>query len=144
MTKKFALISTLLLVLFLLSPLLLPAQTAKVIQLSPEDAKQAQNLYAEKAEVEAKIADLQNKIKVEYLSEYQESFGSYTLPGWELGFEYSTDFKFIVPKPTPLNLNSLFPSTGNCSWIAPATGTITGTNSTVQLSDGLVTKSYYR
>jgi len=62
--KKLALLSV-----FLVLPLLLPAQTAKVIQLPDDLAKQAKALYQEKADVEKKIADLQKQISSTYLKE---------------------------------------------------------------------------
>ena len=78
----------------------LQAQTAKVIQLSPEDAAKAKALYAQKADIEKQIDDLQQKITATYLAknkEIQESWGWYPWP-WLNGFEFSDDFKFIVPK----------------------------------------------
>lgn len=38
--------------------------------------------------IEKQISELQNKIQV-----------SYGVGGWDAGFEFSTDFKAIVPKP---------------------------------------------
>jgi hypothetical protein len=137
-------IGTLFVVLFALS---LPAyaQTAKVIALSPADAAEAKDLYAQRDAINKKIADLQTKVTTKYLMEEKpgpgNSFIAYSTwctnpsgqmiacvptpaekraraeqeekekkmhhlelkEGW-FSFEFSDDFKFIVPltyKPTP-------------------------------------------
>jgi hypothetical protein len=98
-----------LLSVFLALPILLPAQTAQVIQLSSTDSDTAQSLYAEKASVEKQIASLEQKIKKSYLTPavtggYSFCVNKYctsTRGYWDNGFEYSSDFKFIVPKPAP-------------------------------------------
>lgn len=76
------------------------AQTAKVIQLSDEDAAQAKSLYQQKKDIEQKISDLQIKILENYMSvPHPKSKDKYFLlkEGWDTGFEYSEDFKFVVP-----------------------------------------------
>ena len=104
MKVKLALLSVLLAV-----PLILNAQTAKVIKLSDADAEQAKALYAEKAQVETKITELEIKIHKDYItlwSPSEQNGVSYGFPksGWtSLEFEYSDDFKYIVPKPYPAN-----------------------------------------
>lgn len=78
------------------------AQTATVVELKAEDAALAKRLYAEKAGIEKQIADLEVKIRGTYLKPACDK-NSITFcagsPTWYNGFEYSTDFKFIVPKP---------------------------------------------
>lgn len=76
-------------------------QTAQVIQLTPDEAKQAAALYAEKNAVEAKIEALRKSISAAHIhpqSRENDVFIFYD-PTWVLGFVYSTDFKFIVPAP---------------------------------------------
>ena len=90
--KKLALLSV-----FLALPLLLPGQTAKVIQLSPEDAKQAATLYAKKADIEKQIDALHVEITQKYISK-EQGWLVFSSNPWSNGFEYSDDFKFIVPK----------------------------------------------
>jgi hypothetical protein len=111
--KKLALLSV-----FLALPLLLPAQTAKVIQLPDNLAKQAKALYQEKADVEKKIADLQQQITDAYLKQSSN---------WSFGFEFSEDFRFIVPKSyTPLPSGSgtatICPTYPNWNYVVPAYG----------------------
>jgi hypothetical protein len=86
-------------------------QTAQVIELTPNEAKQAATLYAEKAAVEAKIEALRNALTSKYVMVRTLQVGSakgwvdcgpggclpVTRPEWLNGFVYSTDFKFIVP-----------------------------------------------
>jgi hypothetical protein len=95
------------------------AQTAKVIQLSPEDAAEAKSLYEQKAAIEQKIEAMEEKVATDYLEDktkpaayrYCVKFVGDTCvqggpkdvhyprrDGWESGFEFSVDFKFIVPK----------------------------------------------
>lgn len=109
------------------------AQTAKVIQLTPEDANEAKLLYKQKAEVEQKIEDLENKIHGFYLIIHSRdiSHGQYAVPkpGWGTGtFEYSEDYKFIVPKQnTILNTLSVVSpfGEGNCLQYYPTTNSFT-------------------
>ncbi len=113
------------------------AQTAKVVQLSPADAAEAKSLYEQKAAIEKKIADLQERISHQYVSdekvyptsicisgvsvlhpdgtttsfpsvpcttlkptpEQEKASHYFTIKsGWENGFEFSDEFKFVVPK----------------------------------------------
>ena len=114
-----------LLSVFLALPLMIPAQTARVIQLSPEDTAKAKQLYQQKAEVEKALVAFTNDIDRRYTQDKKESSGNcivsaysgnmtfgecdmnakpkkvyswYHKDGWSLGFEFSEDFKFIVPK----------------------------------------------
>jgi hypothetical protein len=76
-----------LLAAFLALPMAMPAQSAKVVALSDADAKLAKSLYEQKAAVEAKIDALNKRI-------HEQS-------KWTMDFEYSEDFRFIVPKDAP-------------------------------------------
>ena len=97
------------------------AQTAKVVELKPDDAKLAQSLYAQKAEIDRKISDQSADI----LKRYIGRGGLIQYGGWDAGFEFSTDFKFIVPA-TPVK--SACPSlwTPASSLWTPAYGSFTG------------------
>lgn len=91
------------------------AQTAQVIQLNPEDAARAKALYAEKAKVDAEIEALKDSVKKKYVwtaiigngycTHAEQTEDGYCIPyDWANGFEFSTDFRFIVPaqpKPQP-------------------------------------------
>lgn len=95
-------------------------QTAKVVQLSPDEARQAKALHDEQDSVAKKIAEFDQAIRTKYLSAPKNEEGhtnTYSLNGkwiwvrigWGNGaFEYSEDFKFIVP----LVLQT--PPTGTC------------------------------
>ena len=101
--KRIAVIIT----IFLAVPL--TAQNAKVIQLSPEDAKQAKVLHDEQEAIAKKIVEFDQAVRTKYLTAPKEQEGhtyTYNLngswvwvkDGWTTGlFEYSEDFKFIVP-----------------------------------------------
>jgi hypothetical protein len=121
------------------------AQTAKVIQLSPEDAAKAKDLYAQKADIEKKIADLQAKIAGGYTTEKKEqqylnccccgikesdgkTYVTQFKDGWGGGFEYSSDFKFIVPKMPPAYSVSPYQYWPACGGINLSGSGITTTN----------------
>jgi hypothetical protein len=94
------------------------AQTAKVVQLSPLDAEKARSLYEQRDRIDKEISDLEVQIGHQYISNMEPRTGcvnynqdldsvpcekpkgkTFTLqPGWESGFEFSDNFKFIVPK----------------------------------------------
>ena len=76
-------------------------QTAQVIQLTPDEAKQAAALYAERAAVEAKIETLRVSISVAHFPSQKQQDRNLILydTTWLNGFVYSTDFKYIVPAP---------------------------------------------
>lgn len=61
------------------------SQDAKVIQLTSEDAIAAKATYDEMKSAEKKWADIQTKLQKTY-------------KGFDGGIEFSSDFKFIVPK----------------------------------------------
>ena len=112
------------------------AQTAKVIALSDADAAKVKSLYDQRADIDKQINDMHEQIRVKYTIRathfscgsaiqthesakfcslqtniYGTGTAQETIDGWWVGFEYSDDFKFIVPttyKPTPLN--------GTCPW----------------------------
>ena len=97
-------------ILFLALSLPCVAQTAKVLQLTPDEAKQAKTLYDQQAALEKQIADFHDAITKKYLHEKNvagydpKTFAGWlytegqSKPGWFNGFEYSEDFQFIVPK----------------------------------------------
>lgn len=94
--KKFALLAV-----FLALPFVAFGQTAKVIALSPADAAEAKSLYAQRDAIEKKIADLHVKIEHAYVilaqpPEHPDWVMNWK-PGWGGGFQFSEDFKFIVP-----------------------------------------------
>lgn len=130
--KKFALLA-----IFLALPLLSFGQSAKVIALSPADAAQAKSLYAQQADIEKRIADLQASITHKYLLASKEEEGHtntigygtkdfmWVKNGWGTGaFQFSEDFKFIVPSP----VSNSIPYTHVCCssspffTVGPATG----------------------
>ena len=98
-----------LLSIFLALPL--AAQTAQVVQLTPEEAAQAKALYTQQAEIAAKIEALRQGIVKAHLLASGDDWScvtggtSQTLKikrDWACGdFEYSADFKFIVPSKQP-------------------------------------------
>jgi outer membrane murein-binding lipoprotein Lpp len=107
------------------------AQTAKVIQLNPDDAGRARDLYAEQKRIEQDIADLQKKIKKEYLTKSKKSdwtggsvcYGDtgQIAPGWGCGeFEFSDDYKFIVP-PQAKSQTTWSGVWNGCTYTVPST-----------------------
>jgi hypothetical protein len=98
--------------------------------LKPEDAAKAKSLYAQKAEIEKEIVKLEGTMRERYLRETLDAKGQYlfttTKAGWESGFQYSTDFKFIVPKGYQQVTNGVY--WNGCNAIAiPLVSTTTGT-----------------
>ena len=63
------------------------AQDSRVIQLKPEDAIAAKAAYDEMKSAEKKWADIQTNLQRTYKGK-----------GFDVGIEFSSDFKFIVPK----------------------------------------------
>lgn len=112
----------------------LSGQTAKVIQLSPEDAAQAKALHDEQTSLTQRQKDFDNKIEGIYTEVpiptsgkagqscvYYDASGynyygicgvSTKKNGWNYGFEYSDDFKFIVPKPAPSSTSTSTSTSG--------------------------------
>lgn len=102
------------------------AQTAKVIALSPEDAKVAKELIQAQDALTKRKAEFEASIRAKYLTaqkgeSYTSTFGGERIrSGWDYGFEFSEDWKYIVPAPTPRYQTTL--STG-CSYsTTPAIG----------------------
>jgi hypothetical protein len=94
------------------------AQTAKVVQLKPEDAARAKALYAEKTRIEQEIADFRQHINDDYPEvgvtvpcSASVCMGAGCVPppppkvschraldgDWANGFDFSSDFRFVVP-----------------------------------------------
>jgi hypothetical protein len=90
--------SALLCLLLIAAPML--AQTAKVVELKPEEAAEAKQLH-DAADRAKKAADeFDAKIGERYVWSEGSTANSYSLkPGWPYGFEFSDDYRFIVPKP---------------------------------------------
>ena len=115
--------------LIILSGVPLKAQTAQVIELPKETADRVKSLYEQKAKIEADIEAERQKIEEKILhplrdkleERYNKSNGIWFASGdegWPNGFEYSSDFRFIVPKQSPPVSIQNYPG---CSWISPVT-----------------------
>jgi len=89
------------------------AQKAKVIALTPEEQKQA-----------LEIKDLKESLAKKESCLYEKIYKNHDLStkGWG-GFEYSEDYKYIVPTITYIN-NTFVPYNNSCSCldITPVTG----------------------
>jgi len=104
------------LLLFLFLSLPAFSQTAKVIQLTPDEARQAKDLYDQEQALKQKRADFDDAIRKKHIFDNPEKYkGLYYAPGfpplkegWTREFEYSEDFKFIVPQ--------RFISSGSMNW----------------------------
>ncbi len=107
--------------IFVLATVLAYGQNAKVVPLSAEDAAKAKSLYEEQDKVNREISDLQAKIKKFYLSPLK----------WPTAdFQFSEDFKYVVPSPVLPYITTTCCNTGG-GWILngcanPAIGTVTG------------------
>jgi hypothetical protein len=115
---------TLLILALLLAPALY-AQTAQVIVLSPAEAKASADLYAQKAEIDAKISAFKRALEDKYIVPLCASGRCGSV--WFNGFEFSTDFKAIVPVPA---LNLAVPYSPYMPCVGMACLTITPTYST--------------
>ena len=138
------------LISFLFLSLVSAAQTAKVIPLSASDAAQAKSLYDRQIALNKAKSDFEAIVKDKYLTKESDSILAATcatlaldgsgisyssipcpdpkahkikipIDGWSNGFEYSEDFKYIVPKQPVYSLSG----TG-CTFLTPAIGTTTG------------------
>lgn len=118
-------------------------QTAKVIQLSPDDAKQAKALYDEQIALDKRKAAFEELVRTRYLTvkkgdkEWGDEGVVFSIngagvtvktsyrAGWNYGqFEYSEDFKYIVPKSMLINgTGSLQFWNNGCNYINPVTTT---------------------
>lgn len=74
------------------------AQNAKVISLSAEDAAKAAHLYDERDRIEREIMEMTGNITLKYLMVDPKDSLHQIKQGWSQ-FEFSEDFKYIVPKP---------------------------------------------
>ncbi len=129
--------------LILLIPLPSFGQTAKVIQLTDEEAAQAKSLYAQKTDVDAKISALRDHVTKKYFpginsctTEWTDGkrhayCEPYIAPS---DFEFSEDFRFVVPKPTPAPAQA-WPS--NYPYIAPINDQCPTCVSTIPIAGGL-------
>jgi len=104
-----------LIALALLVPVAGAAQSAKVIVLSDADAAEAKSLHRKLQEILDKQKALESKIKAKYIVAAHDknnggicgTDGCYDSE-WGSGFEYSEDFRFVVPVPArPYNGNSM-------------------------------------
>lgn len=96
------------------------AQDAKVLVLDQADAVEAKALYAQKLNIETKLAVLNAKIRTKYTEVKHEgkvpqvsgNFALYSFTvykdGWSDGFRFSEDYKYIVP--VELNLQASRPN----------------------------------
>jgi hypothetical protein len=92
---------TIAMILTLLLAPALYAQTAQVVVLSPADAQAAADLYTQRAAIDTKINALKDVLKVKYLDPVcaaEKNVGFWCGSQWASGFEFSTDFKAIVPE----------------------------------------------
>jgi hypothetical protein len=102
-------------VLVLLCAVTVGAQTANVIELKPEDSSRAQKAWDDLQKAEAGWKDVQDQIDMKYVEVPFDgkSGGTFTWPGdvkngfrpksgFNGGFEFSQDFKYIVPKPVTI------------------------------------------
>ena len=115
------------------------AQTAKVVALSADDAKTAKSLYDEQAALDKRKAAFEELVRTRYLTvkkgdkEWGDEGVVFSLngsgttiktsyrAGWNYGqFEYSEDFKYIVPKSPPINGAGSFQLGSACSYFIPA------------------------
>jgi hypothetical protein len=154
--------------ILLIAALPVLGQTAKVVQLSPEDATKAKQLYDAQLAAEKAYADFQVDIGNRYVShavtwpttacavicpdgdcskaqlctppkptpeQEKNSHGFLFNDGWTYGFEFSADFKFIVPKDAPKWTPSVYGGTapwcGNVLTVNPIGGTSSGTPLTI-------------
>lgn len=80
------------------------AQTARVVELSASDTAQAKALYVEQEALTKRTIAFRESIQKRYLydpSVPARSFSPFK-EGWDIGFQYSVDFRFIVPLPAPI------------------------------------------
>jgi hypothetical protein len=116
-----------------LAAISLHAQTAKVIALEPADAQKAAKLADELKKAQTAMKDFQIHVQDKYVSKpcttiafagsegkLQCSIGggcTCRTDGWEHSFEFSEDYKFIVPKQSPPSYQPQ--NTPSAPWLAP-------------------------
>jgi hypothetical protein len=94
--------------LLLASALTVGAQTANVIELTPADQARAQKAWDALQKAQTEWNDVRDSLDDKYVHNGQPwasvgtALGGKVLrqpqPGFENGFEFSSDFRFIVPK----------------------------------------------
>lgn len=117
------------------------SQSAVVVVLDGQDAAQIAHLYAQKADIEKQIKDLKDQIHDKYLVDphYNQNHGLYGTPktGWESGdFEFSEDFKAIVPKTNYLFTSGACITTPYFTTAPIITNTVNPVTSTTTLQSG--------
>lgn len=87
-----------------------PAQTAKVVALTPQETKEAAALHKQLDDLQKKILEYDVKLAAKYLitTDTKDAVcpvanGTYLKKGWEKTFIYSEDYKYIVPDPTGID-----------------------------------------
>lgn len=103
------------------------AQNAKVIQIDRDDARDAKAKWEALQKAQADWDAVAERVKKDYVyvSKSSQECGSQFMnvdycyrKGWENNFDFSTDFKFIVPKPQPQYSGCNGTSwNGNCGYI---------------------------
>jgi hypothetical protein len=107
-------------------------QTAKVIALTPDETKEAKSIAEARAELDKREVALRAQIDVRYLHTkepqgnvitthtFADGDWYYVRSGWENGFLFSDDWKFIVPKQSTLSgdvtTHPICPFSNNISW----------------------------
>ena len=98
------------------------AQTARVIVLTPDEAKQASDLYAQRAEIDAKIGQFKDALAQKYIiTPCKDTSLSLCIvydPSWLPGFEFSTDFKAIFPTQPALRWTPPPSSSDSVVWLS--------------------------
>jgi hypothetical protein len=92
----------LILLAVLLAAMTVGAQTANVIELTPADQARAQKAYGAYVKAETEWNRLEAEIGKRYIDSQRLVVSEHTtIPpaGFENGFEFSRDFRFIVPRP---------------------------------------------
>ena len=106
-------------------------QTAKVIALPADVAAQVKSAYLAKDAAQVQIDKIQKAISETFLKYPDNPSNVFISWPWINGFEFSDDFKYIVPKRAPMfvfsNPNQNWGS--GCSYINPVFSTYTDTTS---------------
>jgi hypothetical protein len=98
------------------------AQTATVAQLTPAEAAQAKALHEAKLDLEKRQGEFDAAILDKYSSMHEAAQSTHPgrriqLYAWTYGFEYSSDFKFIVSKSAPCYGSSCGATLPCGSWV---------------------------
>jgi hypothetical protein len=112
-------------ILLFTSPLYVQAQDARVIELKRDDAVQAAKLYEEMKSAEKRWEEFQAHVKSTYLTFDKDlscepllCFGD--ARSFDNGFIFSSDFRFIVPKPVTPQIQTFWNS---CNTVVPVVST---------------------